>query len=109
MLVGLVPGVTLTVSVMLPPASTWLGVAEVVADGSVCAPLLHGFAVDELLRAVGVATVKSLALLPLLVQPLPLRIAAVELVNAAGWIGTVAAAAVADDIDDGHAGGAACR
>jgi hypothetical protein len=72
---GLVPAVTVALSVVLLPTTTGDGLADPVAAGLVEPPQV--FACDSEFRGAGAATAKSALLLLVLVQPPPARNAAV--------------------------------
>src|SRR5258706_9155287 len=73
-LVGPVPGVTVTVSRVVPPARTELGLAAHVPRG-----LPQPFNEDAVFRGLGATAVKSAELLSVSVQPAPALSAAVVL------------------------------
>ena len=78
MLVGLDPGVTVTVSTVVPPALTVEGFAAPTPVGLV--ELVQRFVVEALLRGFGELAAKSVELLLLSVQPFdPRKIEAVLL------------------------------
>src|SRR5689334_2977338 len=78
-LVGFVPGVTVTVSNVGSPADTEAGFAEPEALGDVGTALLHGCGAELVFLGVPAAAVKSAELLSVSVQPLALRTAIVVL------------------------------
>ena len=85
-LVGPVPGVTVTVRKVLPPGSSELGLANPAADRAPPPPQKF---VIELLRGIGPLIVKSKELLSVSVQPLLILIAAV--VFESGMVAAVSA------------------
>ncbi len=76
-LVGFVPGVTVTVKSVVPPATTEFGLAAPTPEGFVPPPPPQGAAVVAVLRGVGATAVKSVELLSVSVQPFPPRLSAV--------------------------------
>src|SRR5450759_3197598 len=79
--VGVVAGVTVTVSSVMFAGSGPVGDADPRPDGCVGSPP-QGLAGEALWRGIGTSMMKSLALLFVSTQPLPLRIAAVVLESA---------------------------
>src|SRR5689334_16191859 len=75
-LVGLAPGVTVTLSVVCSPADTDDGEADPVAAGGVRTGAPQTCNAEAELRGAGAAAVKSAELLSVSVQPLPARKAA---------------------------------
>ena len=79
LLAGLLPGVTATVSSVVPPTVTDAGSAVPVPVGLVSAE--HAFTREAVFRGMGAPAAKSAELLSVSVQPLPARSAAVVLLR----------------------------
>jgi len=82
-LVGIVPGVTVTVRRVVPPGITVEGLLDPLPDGFV--GVAQAFVAEEVFLGVGDAAAKSVLLLSVSVQPLPARMSAVVVLGAGAF------------------------